>query len=91
MREAGPDRDLCANLIWSAKESAAKALREGLRLDTRSLEVRFERPQALSDWAPLHVSSPAGVLNGWWRVEGSLVLTTAALGAIARPVRLLPG
>jgi 4'-phosphopantetheinyl transferase len=28
-------RDLAANLIWSAKECAAKALRQGLRLDTR--------------------------------------------------------
>lgn len=28
-------------LIWSAKESALKALREGLRLDTRSVRVSF--------------------------------------------------
>jgi phosphopantetheinyl transferase len=91
VREAGPDRDRCANLIWSAKESAAKALREGLRLDTRALEVRLERPHPLSGWASLQVSSPAGVLSGWWRIEGALVLTAAALGGIAQPVRLVPG
>src|SRR5487761_1910052 len=36
---AGPDRDLSANLLWSAKESALKVLRTGLRRDTRSVEV----------------------------------------------------
>ncbi len=29
------DRELMLALLWSAKESALKALREGLRLDTR--------------------------------------------------------
>jgi len=32
-------RDLAANLIWSAKESALKVLTTGLRRDTRSVEV----------------------------------------------------
>jgi 4'-phosphopantetheinyl transferase len=33
--------DLMANLIWSAKESALKVLRTGLRRDTRSVVVCF--------------------------------------------------
>ena len=33
------DRDVAANLLWSAKESALKVLQTGLRRDTRSVEV----------------------------------------------------
>ena len=36
---AGPARDMAANLLWSAKESALKVLETGLRRDTRSVEV----------------------------------------------------
>jgi 4'-phosphopantetheinyl transferase len=37
------DRYLLITLIWSAKESALKALHVGLRADTRSVEVSFGR------------------------------------------------
>ena len=43
-RPAGDERDAAANLIWSAKESALKVLRTGLRRDTRSLEVALAAP-----------------------------------------------
>jgi len=33
---------LLTNLIWSAKESALKVLRTGLRRDTRSVEITLE-------------------------------------------------
>lgn len=38
---AGPEslRDLLIAVIWSAKESVLKALREGLRVDTRRVEI----------------------------------------------------
>ena len=39
------DRAWVVTLLWSAKESALKALREGLRLDTRSVTVRLADPQ----------------------------------------------
>jgi 4'-phosphopantetheinyl transferase len=35
------DRDRLVTFFWSAKESALKALQEGLRLDTRSVVVRL--------------------------------------------------
>ncbi len=35
------DRPLLVTLLWSAKESALKALQEGLRLDTRSVEINL--------------------------------------------------
>jgi 4'-phosphopantetheinyl transferase len=36
------DRALAANLVWSAKESALKALGVGLRRDTRGVEVTVD-------------------------------------------------
>lgn len=50
---AEPDRELLPVLIWSAKESALKALRTGLRRDTRSIEVNV----------------PALPRTGWVRLE----------------------
>jgi 4'-phosphopantetheinyl transferase len=38
-RAFAPDRPQLCTLLWSAKESALKALRAGLRLDTRSVVV----------------------------------------------------
>ena len=38
------DRPRLSTLIWSAKESALKALGVGLRLDTRCVEVSFQVP-----------------------------------------------
>ena len=46
-RAPADDRPAVATLIWSAKEAALKVLREGLRLDTRSVAV--ECPGA---WSP---------------------------------------
>ena len=45
-----PDADAraaAANLIWSAKESALKVLRTGLRADTRTVEIAPADPDAL--------------------------------------------
>jgi 4'-phosphopantetheinyl transferase len=45
VRQAGPaDRFALIALIWSAKESALKALHSGLRIDTRSLSVALDDP-----------------------------------------------
>jgi len=39
-QSSGEGRSLLVSLLWSAKESALKALHVGLRVDTRSVEVR---------------------------------------------------
>ena len=61
------DQPRILTLLWSAKESALKALRTGLRLDTRSVVVSFDA--ALFDfngWSPLHVHSESGrIFQGW--------------------------
>lgn len=82
------DRDLFANLIWSAKESALKVMRTGLRRDTRSVEVTLEPPRD-DGWQPLVVVSTSGRrFPGWWLRLGDFVLTCAAEVDIAPPVAL---
>ena len=53
-REAAPEKGiLAANLIWSAKESVLKALREGLRRDTRDISIQpvfTGRQDRENDW-----------------------------------------
>jgi 4'-phosphopantetheinyl transferase len=73
-------RDAAANLIWSAKESALKVLRTGLRADTRTVEVDVGAPQLLGPgsargWQALSVDTVIGRLPGWWRRDGDFVLT----------------
>lgn len=64
-------------LIWSAKESAMKALRAGLRLDTRSVIVSTEDGQGV--WHPLHVRQLGGRLfTGWWQTQDRMVRTLVA-------------
>lgn len=82
------DHDLLANLIWSAKESALKVLREGLRLDTRSVEVSL-LDGGDGGWRALVVTTAAGErFEGWWRRFGDFVLTACARSQTAAPVAL---
>jgi 4'-phosphopantetheinyl transferase len=66
-------------LLWSGKESTLKALRTGLRVDTRDLTVGFDQDsaqQVLTNWSPLHaIYHRARVLHGWWSQSGILVRT----------------
>jgi 4'-phosphopantetheinyl transferase len=87
-------RDEAANLMWSAKESALKVLRTGLRRDTRSVEVDLADPGPEADaagWGRLAISTCEGTtLPGWWRRDGVFLLTIAADVAMPRPAQL-PG
>ena len=75
------DRDLVANLIWSAKESALKVLRTGLRRDTRTVEVDLGSwsGDEAGRWRPLLVRpAEGGGFPGWWVRHGEFVLTAVA-------------
>lgn len=84
----GNERALVANLMWSAKESALKALRKGLRLDTRAVEVSLSVGRAGSregsgpsdgEWSPLLVRYGAReLLHGLWCTHERFVLTVVA-------------
>jgi 4'-phosphopantetheinyl transferase len=80
---AWPEPEVATTLLWSAKEAMLKALREGLRVDTR--HVRIGLPAVLGDaWSPftiaLHPELAAhfpGVYSGWARRDGGFILTLA--------------
>lgn len=75
---APSDRARVANLVWSAKESAVKALGTGWRVETRSVEVLAFHAGGSGEWLPLRVRCAdfRDPLEGWWRQTGEYVLTT---------------
>jgi len=84
-------RDLAVTLVWSAKESALKALRQGLRLDTREVEVSLDLDACPElGWRPLAVGRGTRAFGGWWRPAGRCVLTAVLEPAGPPPRRLLP-
>ncbi|HEU5470988.1 MAG TPA: 4'-phosphopantetheinyl transferase superfamily protein [Actinophytocola sp.] len=86
---AGRDRDLLANLVWSAKESALKVLQTGLRRDTRSVEIEILDPDGQARWARLAAHTEEGAtFPGWWRRYHDFLLTVAADGEHGPPVCL---
>jgi 4'-phosphopantetheinyl transferase len=73
---ARDDRQLLANLVWSAKESALKVLQTGLRRATRSVEVDVVERTGHDRWARLVVRAEEGqAFPGWWRRYGDFLLT----------------
>jgi 4'-phosphopantetheinyl transferase len=88
-RSTAEARDLAANLVWSAKEAALKVLGVGLRADTRTVEVSVDHDVGPDGWSALRVSHHDGtVFPGWWRREGSFVLTVAGRAPLPPPERL---
>ena len=85
------DHDLLANLVWSAKESALKVLRTGLRRDTRSVEVRFETERVERGWRGVLVTdvSDGREFSGWWRQDGDFVLSFVSTDPTPAPVSLV--
>ena len=86
---AGIDPAIATTIVWSAKESALKAVREGLRRDTRSvIVVRIEVGDS-STWNPLRVRCDSGeVFDGWWFEASGLIRTVVAAPAPAVPIPL---
>jgi 4'-phosphopantetheinyl transferase len=93
---AAPDGwDAAANLVWSAKESALKVLRTGLRADTRTVEVTIAEPAAIgpveAGWQRLTVARGAEHFPGWWRRDGAFLLTVVAASGLSEPPQVLAG
>lgn len=95
------DRPGLVSLLWSAKESALKALREGLRIDTRSLVVTFDaqtdhdhpaevlgRCLGLNRWQPLQVYVRGEVFQGWWQSKDKVVRTLVGAPSPLAPLLL---
>ena len=91
LQNASTDRSLVAYLIWCAKESALKVLREGLRLDTRSVIIspEFGQPDGLwNAWTGCCQDSPR-TFRGWWRSHDGFVYAMTADHSTASPQQLL--
>ena len=88
-RGSAADQPLLINLIWSSKESALKALRQGLRRDTRSIQVRLPAPRQ-EGWNPLTAIDleSARVFHGWWQVQDNQIQSVAADVAATPPIRV---
>lgn len=73
-------------VVWSAKESALKALRCGLRRDTRAVELSVG-DRILDGWYSLAVRDreSATVLPGWWRSVDDVVVTVVTSAATPPP------
>jgi 4'-phosphopantetheinyl transferase len=91
-RSPRQQRPLLLALLWSAKESALKALRVGLWFDTRCMSV-----SPVDDWHPngnpdtwrsLRVRYSGGmVFHGCWRIQDHLVRTVVSDLSLPIPVR----
>ena len=88
---APQDRDRLVNLLWSAKEAASKARRQGLWLDLSNAVTELAGGSlgnaATRRWEPLSVSwaDAPGSTAGWWRDEPGWVIAIAGEPAPAVP------
>jgi 4'-phosphopantetheinyl transferase len=84
-------RSQLANLIWTAKEAAAKARAEGLRLDVRQAIVSLEWDRSShGEWRPLGVrwDREGMTAHGWWREEPSWIFAFVSEPPTPPPARL---
>ena len=78
-------------LLWSAKESALKALHTGLRVDTRRVIVTVDAAFGLNVWSPLQVRHAYGrSFYGWWLHNDCFVRTVVANSKPELPILLNP-
>jgi len=99
-RAPASDRSQLLALLWSGKESALKVLREGLRLDTRSvIVIPCATSFDLNGWSQLRVRYTGGraggdlhpgnqVFHGWWQPADNFVRTVVAAPPPDSPIRL---
>jgi 4'-phosphopantetheinyl transferase len=89
----GLERFQLLALLWSGKESALKALRTGLRLDTRSVVVMpMDGSLTVNGWNPLRVSCSEGqVFHGWWQSAYNVLRTLVADPPSPPPILLEVG
>lgn len=96
------ERDRLVATIWSAKESALKALRTGLRVDSRTVSatiypdsrntvtVNDTATRAADEWYQLSVRHDENqVFSGWWRCTDRLVRTFVSEPYAHPPTSLL--
>lgn len=91
--EAAPalERVWLATLFWAAKESTLKALRVGLRADTRRVRVEVPGgPGADEEWSSLIVQDAQSDLRfgGWSRMLGEIAVVVVTSPPLGEPQAL---
>jgi len=84
------DRARLVTLVWSAKESALKILRLGLKADTRRVELKsFTNAQDIC-WGSITVEDRqnGGEFHGWWCEQEGMVTTILSEHPINQPIEL---
>lgn len=81
----GKQRDLWITLVWSLKEAVLKALGQGLRLDTRAVQVQPPATFAPAEagWQPVGVTcaqSAPSHWSAWFMRRDDLLITLAIRG-----------
>jgi len=85
------ERDRLATLFWAAKESVLKALRVGLRADTRRIGAEMSgEPGADEDWCRLKVQDTKSdrSFGCWSRMLGELTVVLVTSPPTGEPVAL---
>ena len=84
------EKDLVVNLIWSAKETTLKILREGLRRDTRSVVVLPDLGGDKNEWHAwtARCLESSRHFYGWWRTSDGYVYTLASDQPTSPPKQL---
>jgi len=82
------ERGRMATLLWSAKESALKVLRTGLRLDTRCVVVSLSDVSfGPGQWHPLEVRCLSSHhFYGWWQHRDGFLRTMVSSNQADPPV-----
>jgi 4'-phosphopantetheinyl transferase len=76
-------------LLWSAKESALKALTVGLQVDTTSVHVSLDDSSLdTNGWKPLEVRCEGRAFHGWGQFSGGWVRTVVGEPYPRLPIRL---
>ena len=85
------EKTLTINLIWSAKESSLKILREGLRRDTRSIRIDPDFKRQESDWSRWtgYCLETSTIFYGWWRNREGFVYTLGSRNPTFSPKQIM--
>jgi 4'-phosphopantetheinyl transferase len=90
LHRASTERNLVAYLIWSAKETILKILRQGMRRDTRSVLIHpdFSEPEgSWRTWTGQCLES-SRKFSGWWRTGDGFVYSLASAHPTSSPKQL---
>lgn len=91
LQQAPAEQALVVNLIWSAKETVLKILRQGLRRDTRSVAIHpgfLGLEGAWNAWTG-HCLESSRVFCGWWRSWEGYIYTAASDQITSAPEEII--